>query len=133
MEKTVEKEKDFQGLINELVENRRELVDLLDKVKEVKNNIDKLVPTSSEFRNRYVLEQKIKTIVEIIKSELEIRKQIDNSIRSEFDLRKKAEKFENDDFDISKLSMLLEHMGPDITEVDDSEEESEEETQPQQS
>jgi len=109
-----------EKLIDELVSNRKELSGILVKVREFRNSIEKLIPTSNEYKNRYILEQKIKTITEVIKSELEIRKQIDNSIKNEFDLRKKyLEDDDKDNIDLSKLAMLLEDSQYDIDEDND--------------
>lgn len=109
-----------EKLIDELVSNRKELSGILVKVREFRNSIEKLIPTSNEYKNRYILEQKIKTITEVIKSELEIRKQIDNSIKNEFDLRKKyLEDDDKDNIDLSKLAMLLEDSQYDIDEDDE--------------
>ena len=99
----------FDDLVNEMVDNRKKLSEILDKVTSFRNNIERLIPNSNEYKNRFIMEQKIKTVTEIIKSELEIRKQIDNSIKTEFDLRSKVKESDKEsDGDISKIISLLE-------------------------
>ncbi len=99
----------YNDLIQEMVDNRKNLSGILDKVSNFRNNIEKMIPTSNEYKNRFIMEQKIKTVTEIIKAELDIRKQIDNSIKTEFDLRSKVKESDKEsDGDISKIISLLE-------------------------
>jgi hypothetical protein len=91
MELSDEKDEDLSPLLKELQENRLSLHGMLSELSKFRVHIDKLLPEKVDYRNRYVLAERMKTVVQIIQSELAVRKQIDDSIKSEVDLKKKVE------------------------------------------
>lgn len=76
-------------LLKDIGKNRDELTDSLNTIKEFRARIDELLPEKIDYRHKYILEERVKTIVEIIKAELSIRKQMDDSIKLELDLMRK--------------------------------------------
>lgn len=91
MSKEPEKKITPTNLIEELSENRRGQYVILEKVVGIRNKIEEFVPDIKEFRNRYLAQEKMKAVADIIKAELEIRKSIDTSVIKEIDLRNKYE------------------------------------------
>lgn len=78
-------------LLNQLEENRVSLGDMINDVKGFRRDIDKLLPKKLDFRNKYMWEEKMKTISTVLSTELAIRKQIDDNIKSEITIREKLE------------------------------------------
>lgn len=76
-------------LLKDIGNNRDELKNSLNTIKEFRTKIDELLPEKIDYRHKYVLEERVKTITEIIKTELSVRKQIDDSIKLELDLMRK--------------------------------------------
>ena len=84
-----DEEDKISSLITELEDNRKALHGMIDIVINFRNKIDTLLPKNIDFKNRFVMEEKMKTVTQIISNELSIRKQIDDSIKTEADLLKK--------------------------------------------
>jgi len=78
------------------------LKELLKDIVEVRKNIKSIMPTTTEFSKRFLLENKMKTVSDVVSSELSIRKQIDSSIKTEFDLANKT----TGDSDITDMRAL---------------------------
>lgn len=87
--KDKETEKLF-SLLEELSENRSKLHNMLGDITEFRKAIDQLLPKRVDYKAKWVIPERIKTVTEVIKSELAIRKQIDESVKMEVELRKKA-------------------------------------------
>ena len=99
----------YDSLLVELRKNRSELSgDVFPKIIKFRENIDAILPDSKDFKNRFALEQKMKSITYIINSELSIRKQIDDSIKLEFDLSRKTSGEDTTEINISKLAEAIE-------------------------
>ena len=93
--------------IDELKANRNGLQDLLSEIVDVRKDIKDIIPTTKEFNKRFVLENRMKTISDIVSSELSIRKQIDSSIKTEFDLYNKSAR-DADDIDARTVAEGIE-------------------------
>lgn len=78
-------------LLDDLATNRATLHDMVKDVSEFKTKMNELLPKSLDFRNKFIWEEKMKTISTILGTELAIRKQIDDSIKSEIGIRTKME------------------------------------------
>lgn len=87
----------LETLIEELNKNRKESYDILDRITNFRNKIDTVLPTSSDFKYRKLLEDKMRLVTDIIKTELDVRKSIDNSIKMEADLSRKLEEDYNEE------------------------------------
>ena len=77
-------------LIKELSTNRKDLHDMISDVKSLRKLLSGLIPEKVDYKNRYLLDSKLKTIASIISSELAIRSQIDQSLKLEIDVRTKT-------------------------------------------
>lgn len=78
-------------LLEALSSNRSDLGDMINDVKEFRKSIDKLLPKKIDFRNRFLWEEKMKTISNVLSTELAIRKQVDDSIKNEINIRTKID------------------------------------------
>ena len=81
----------MKEIITELKDNREDLHTMIDTISGFREKVDTLLPDKVEYRNRHMMVERMKNITEIIKSELAVRKQIDESIKLETDMRRKAE------------------------------------------
>jgi len=102
--------KSLDDLVKELEDNRKGNYDILAKIQGFRDKLDILLPTGTDYRDRFKLENKMKTFTEIIKAELDVRKTIDSSIKSEFDLKKKmedSERKEDETFSYNDLQQIV--------------------------
>ena len=88
---------EIKKLLEELKDNRINLHDMLADLTEFRKNLDVILPKTTDFRQKHLIAERMKTITEIIKSELAVRGQIDSSIKMETDIRRKSTDEENDD------------------------------------
>jgi hypothetical protein len=102
----------IENLISDLSQNRDELHDIILDIKKFRKLLDGLIPEKLDHRNKFLLEQRVKTIVQTIQTELNVRKQFDESIKLEVDLRTKTETDDNspakEQNEIRKLAKALE-------------------------
>ena len=96
------------GLIEELRKRRLDSEELLEKVKKVADKIENIIPQNRDFRSRYLIENKMKIVSEILGVQLSILKHLDDSIRSEFDLRRKLLTQTAEDADSIAIDKLAE-------------------------
>ena len=78
-------------LLEDLAKNRTSLHEMIKDVEEFKTKMCELLPKQLDFRNKFIWEEKMKTISTVLGTELSIRKQIDDSIKSEIGIRTKME------------------------------------------
>src|SRR6056297_1650677 len=95
------------NLFNELIEdykiNRDKLKQLAIEIEALKDRLDEIMPSDSrDFRQRYIMDEKIKIMSSVIGNLLDIRKEISKSIKDEIDMRNKLGTDE-DDINIAKL------------------------------
>jgi len=81
----------FESLLKELRTNRKSLDDMVIDATVFRKKLDVLLPSGSDYKNRFVMMERMKTLSQVITSELQIRSQIDSSIKLEADLKKKAD------------------------------------------
>lgn len=77
------------SLLNEISENRQALNGMLTTIQSIREQTTELLPKSTDFKNRHMMEEKIKAISSVFGVELDIRKQKENSIKVEIELRRK--------------------------------------------
>jgi hypothetical protein len=71
-------------------------------MKSIREKIDSIFPEKSEdFRNRFALENKMKVITDVVKAELDVRKQIDSSLKQEMEMEKKLREDDLSDGEIT--------------------------------
>ena len=86
-------------LLTDLSDNRFELKGMLVDVKKFRTNIDKLLPEKMDFKNKWLMPERMKILTEVIRNELSIRQQIDSSLKIEIDIRRKTKDEDESDFD----------------------------------
>jgi hypothetical protein len=87
----------YEELLNELRENRGELSNMLESAVEFRKQINDIMPASTDFKKRWVMDEKLKLIVSIFGVELDIRKQKESSLKSEIEIRRRLTKVDEDD------------------------------------
>jgi hypothetical protein len=94
--------------LEEIRQNRDGLHELLDEAISIRKRIKDILPESKDFSKRFLLETRMKTITEVIKTELDIRKHIEQSVKTECDLNFKVEKDQQSNISISDLVDAIE-------------------------
>ena len=83
--------KHVERLLEEFEDHRNAIKDMIGELDTIKQNIDRLIPTSLDARYVRFFEEKVKSITLLFNSLLEMRKEITKSVREEIDLRRKLE------------------------------------------
>lgn len=85
-----------QSLIEEIKKNRTQQYDILKRITEYRENVDLFkINNDNDFRRMGTMSkavEKAKSMAEIIKIELDVRKTIDSSAKLEYELREKMDK-----------------------------------------
>lgn len=82
----------------EIKENRIGMYQNLDEIIKLRQTIALILPQNEkDFKQRYLLEARMKTISDILSSELSIRKAINDSLKLEFEVDRKTVEDDNDD------------------------------------
>ena len=92
----------IQELLLEFKIHRNAIMQMIDDLEEIKKNVNKLLPAKLDARYARFLEEKIKTITELFKTLLDMRKEIQKSIREEIELRNKIDLGEDKEKDLEK-------------------------------
>ena len=79
-------ENKYQELIDSISKNRQEMYDMIHDVQEFRKGLDTLLPKNNEFKNRFIWEERMKSISSLISTELSIRKAVDDSVKNEITL-----------------------------------------------
>ena len=80
-----------EQLLKELGDNRQSLHGMLDDLKTFRGKLEQLLPKQLDYRNKFMMEEKMKLVTNVISTELSIRKQIDDSLKNEITIRNKVE------------------------------------------
>lgn len=87
------------NLIDELSNNRNQMKDMLNTISSFRKRINEFLPEPApedkmNFRdkkyNKYLMTESMKTVTEILKTELDVRKTLEASIKNEIELRRKV-------------------------------------------
>jgi hypothetical protein len=102
-------------LIEEYSKQREELHRMVEELERLKTGVEKIFPERLDARYSRFFEEKIKTVTELFKAILDIRKEITKSIKDEIDLRNKYENGSDgqddlDGYDIRLLAKRLEQL-----------------------
>lgn len=103
------------ALIEEYSKQRTELQRMVEELERLKTGVEKIFPERLDARYSRFFEEKIKTVTELFKAILDIRKEITKSIKDEIDLRNKYENGSDgqddlDGYDIRALAKRLEQL-----------------------
>lgn len=91
----------IDSLIVQFEEQRKSILDMIDKLESIKEKIDILIPDSLDKRYIRFFEEKVKTITNLFTTLLEMRKEISKNLREEIEIRRKIT-MKDDDFDLDK-------------------------------
>lgn len=86
----MDENKELNNLLSELKSNREDLHEMLDDITEFRKNLDILLPKKLDFREKFLMQERMRSVTEILRGELAIRGQIDSSIKLEIDIRRKS-------------------------------------------
>lgn len=96
----------LENLLDEFRVQREELKKLINELETFKNKLDGLFPSTLDKRYIRFFEEKIKTVTELFKTILDMRKEINKTLKDEFELRRKIDSdksFEDEAIDIRKI------------------------------
>ena len=83
-------EKTNHEIINDLLlefqEHRDSIREMINDLEEIKANVDRLIPKKLDARYARFFEEKVKSVTELFKTLLEMRKEIQKSLKEEIDL-----------------------------------------------
>jgi len=104
----------YEKLINEFKEQRDALKVMIADLEKIKNRVNEILPDSLDKRYIRFFEEKIKSITELFRTILDMRKEIAENAKDEFILRQKLSGPDNDDyegvFDIRKIAQRVENL-----------------------
>lgn len=106
-----------ENLINEFVEQRNAIKEMIKELEIHKAKIDTLFGKSLDSRYLKFFEERVKTLTELFKIILDMRKEIIKNTKDEFELRRKLSSGEDDDIDgivdIKKIADKVERLRKD--------------------
>jgi hypothetical protein len=89
-------------LLSEFREHRDAIMIMINDLEVIKKDIDRLIPKKLDARYARFFEEKIKSVTELFKTLLEMRKEIQKSLKEEIDIRRKVNVVD-DERDIEKI------------------------------
>ena len=85
-----------EELLKEYDDHRDAIKMMIKDLEALKENIDRIIPTTLEARYVRFFEEKIKTITSLFNALLEMRKEIARSVKEEIEIRRKVERNDSD-------------------------------------
>ena len=100
----------IDSLLDKYSKSRDELESDLEDITKLKNHLGSLFPDDINFRNKFILEEKIKSTTGFYSTILSIRQEINKTLSNEIDIRRKITSKDKDvgGIDIRKLADELE-------------------------
>jgi len=110
IDKDIEYDPIVEGLLSKYSESRDQLELDLKSVISLKDRLGTLFPDDLNFRNKFVLEEKIKSCTGFYSTILSMRQEINRSLSNEIDIRRKLNIKANEGnvIDIRKLAEQVE-------------------------
>jgi len=96
----------LENLLDEFKTQRDELKKLILELEKFKNHLSGLFPSTLDKRYVRLFEEKVKTVTELFKTILDIRKEINKTLKDEFELRRKIDNNDellDENIDIRKI------------------------------
>ena len=81
----------IEELLQEFKKQRNAIMEMITDLETIKKNVDKLFPDSLDARYMRFFEEKVKSVTELFKTLLDMRKEISKNLKDEIDLRRKLE------------------------------------------
>lgn len=91
----------YELLLQEFIEQRNAIKLMILDLEKIKARIDSLLPDSIDKRFIRIFEEKVKTMTELFRVILDMRKEIIKNAKDEIELRKRFISNDDDEFDIS--------------------------------
>jgi len=102
----------IESLLAEFTESRNQLTNYMADVDKIRSKVEAIFPNDSDFRNKFVLEEKIKAMSSFFSTLLNIRQEFNKSIKEEIEIRRKLVSSEQgkgkDDIDMRELASMVE-------------------------
>lgn len=100
----------YEDLLNELAKSRDQLTEMISDVDKCKSTILGVAANTTDYRNRYSKEDRLKTITSFYGTLLALRQEYNRNIISEIELRRKLEKGDDGEveLDIAKIAKQME-------------------------
>lgn len=100
----------YEELLNELSKSRNELTSMISDVDKCKDTVLGVAANTTDYRNRYSKEDRLKTITSFYSTLLALRQEYNRNIISEIELRRKLEKGDDGEInlDIAKIAKQME-------------------------
>ena len=92
----------YNEIISEVRTNRDGLENMLATAVEFRKQVNALLPATTDFKKRYLVEERMKLVTAVFGIELDIRRQRESSLKTELELIRKVSGEED-----SKASSLL--------------------------
>ncbi len=92
-----------EELLKEYDEHRNAIKVMIADLEKIKENVDRIIPTSLEARYIRFFEEKIKTVTALFSALLEMRKEIARSIKEEIEIRRKLDKADVSEYDLDDI------------------------------
>ena len=112
----------YDDLIKEFKEQRDALKIMVADLEKIKARVDQILPESMDKRYIRFFEEKIKSITELFRTILDMRKEIAENAKDEFILRQKLSGPDNEDyegvFDIRKIAQRVENLSKAKTAIE---------------
>ena len=93
---------EINNLLSELDSSKKEVNSYITQVESMKENISKIFPTQSDYRNKYLLDDKLRTFSEFFNTLLRLRQEKHKLILDEIKIRT-PKKEDNETFDIRSV------------------------------
>lgn len=102
----------YEELLDELSKSRDQLTTMISDVDQCKDAILKVAANTTDYRNRYSKEDRLKTITSFYGTLLALRQEYNRNIISEIELRRKLEKGDDGEIelDITKIAKQIESL-----------------------
>ncbi len=99
---------DYTSLIDELTQSRGKLNSYVEELESMMSEAKELFPKKVDYRSKWNIEEKIKTLNEFFGSMLRVRQEIHKTIKDEIELRRKLESGNSneDEFNIDDIATL---------------------------
>lgn len=107
----INQQTEIDSLVVKLSESRTELTKCMTDLDGLRSKVGELFPQGQDFRNKWVLEEKIKAMSSLYSTLLSFRQEYNKTIKEEIDIRRKIVNGEADaDVDIRSLASSMENL-----------------------
>lgn len=119
MNSTTNTEK-IDQLLEEMAESRATLRSYVSDVSKLKDKVAQMFPNDLNFRNRFVLDEKIKTMTSFYSVLLNIQQEINKSNKDEIEIRRKldsTDEGEDTELDLRRIADMVLNQTPAVEEI----------------